>query len=126
MTCLDARGRSVELPARLGYDPVDPYAVQLVFGQTGEDVCWLVSRDLLLDGLTQPSGEGDILLWPSIDDCGCAAVVLELCSPDGRLVMQLSSRDLGAFLARTLLLVPQGTERLDLDGLVEALISQAP
>lgn len=125
LECLDARGRSIALPAHLGYDPADPWAVEMTFSNLTGDVRWLVARDLLLDGLTQPTGEGDVLLWPSIDEDGCAAVVLELCSPHGRLVAQLSTRELSAFLARTCALVPQGAETVDLDGLVAALAGPA-
>jgi hypothetical protein len=123
LQCLDARGRSLELPAELGWDPTDPYAVAVAFGWPGTTVCWLVGRDLLIDGLTHPAGEGDVLLWPSIDENGRAAVVVELCSPNGRLVAQLSTRELRAFLDRTLVAVPQGTGWGDVDDLFDALTS---
>ena len=121
LQCLDARGRSIDLPAVLGYDPADPWAVEVRFGRPVETVRWLIGRDLLLDGLTDPVGEGDVQLSPSIDEYGRAAVVIDLSSPHGRLVSQLSTRDLGAFLARTLAVVPEGTESIDLDRMVDAL-----
>jgi hypothetical protein len=123
LQCLDARGRSIDLPARLGYDVSDPWAVAITFGDPSQEVTWLVGRDLLMDGLTEPTGEGDILLWPSIDDQGRAAVVMELCSPHGRLVAQLGTRELSEFLARTMTVVPQGSESVDLDRLVDELMS---
>jgi hypothetical protein len=121
LQCLDARGRSVDLPAVLGYDPADPWAVAVVFGKPSETVRWLIGRDLLLQGMTEPVGEGDVQLSPSIDEYGRACVVLELRSPHGRLVTQLSTRALGSFLGQTLALVPEGTESIDLDLLVEAV-----
>ena len=121
LQCLDARGRSIDLPAVLGYDPADPWAVEVIFGKPTETVRWMIGRDLLLEGMTEPAGEGDVQLSPSIDEYGRACVVLELCSPHGRLVTQLATRDLGAFLGRSLALVPEGTESIDLDQLVEAL-----
>jgi len=121
LQCLDARGRSIDLPALLAYDERDPWAVEVTFGKPGETVRWLIGRDLLLQGMTDPAGEGDVMIWPSIDEYGRAAVVLELSSPHGRLVTQLPTRDLGSFLARTLTAVPQGSEQIDLDLLVEAL-----
>ena len=121
LQCLDARGRSVDLPAVLGYYPGDPWAVEVTFGKPGEAVRWLIGRDLLLQGMTDPAGEGDVQLWPSIDEYGRAAVVIELRSPHGRLVTQLPTRDLGSFLGRTLLLVPEGTERIDVDLMVDVL-----
>jgi hypothetical protein len=118
---LDAQGRSIDLPALLAYDPTDPWAVEVTFGRQSGPVRWLIGRDLLFHGTNEPAGEGDVLVWPSIDEYGCAAVVLELSSPNGRLVTQLPTRDLGSFLARTFAVVPQGAEEIDLDLLVESL-----
>lgn len=123
LQCLDARGRSIDLPAALRYDPLDPWAVEIAFGDPGEEVRWLVGRELLLDGRTDPVGEGDVLVSPSIDERGSAAVILELCSPHGRLIAQLSTRELSVFLERTVAAVPRGSEQVDLDRLVTGLLS---
>jgi hypothetical protein len=93
----------------------------VTFGRQSETVRWLIGRDLLLAGMTDPVGEGDVQLSPSIDEYGRAAVVIELSSPHGRLVTQVSTRDLGSFLGRTLASVPEGTESIDLDRMVDAL-----
>ncbi len=106
----------------LPYDPTDPWAVWITFRGPRDEVRWAVGRDLLLQGLTDPAGEGDIQLWPSIDEHGRAAVVMELCSPDGRLVTQLHTHELYRFLTRTLALVPVGSEAIDLDELVADII----
>lgn len=121
--CLDTRGRSVDLPASFGYDASDPWAVLITFGGPAEQVTWVVARELLVQGLTDPAGEGDVQVWPSIDEYGRAAVVIEFRSPDGRLVTQLRTHELYRFLARTQAVVPAGTESIDLDGLVDALLS---
>jgi hypothetical protein len=121
LQCLDAYGRSLDLPASFGYDPSDPWAVWITFRGPRDDVRWAVGRDLLLQGMTDPAGEGDIQLWPSIDENGRAAVVMELCSPDGRLVTQLLTNELYRFLTRTLAAVPLGTESIDLDQMVAAI-----
>jgi hypothetical protein len=125
LQCLDTRGRSVDLPASFGYDPSDPWAVRITFGGATEQVNWVVARDLLIRGLTDPAGEGDIQLWPSIDECGRAAVVLEFRSPDGRLVSQLRTHELYRFLTRTQAVVPAGTESIDLDLMIESLLAQS-
>ncbi len=126
---LDAWGRTVDLPAEFGYDAADPWAVWITFrgasGRSSEEVRWALGRDLLLQGLTDPAGEGDVQLWPSVDEYGRAAVVMELCSPDGRLVTQLRTSDLYRFLTRTLAMVPAGTEVIDLDSLVADLVGQS-
>ncbi len=123
---LDARGGSLDLPASLTYDPADPWAVAMTFRSRHEQVRWVVGRDLLLQGVTCPAGEGDVVLWPSIDENGRAAVVMELCSPGGRLQTRLRTHDLYRFLTRTLALVPLGTEWIDLEAMVGALtVSEA-
>jgi Streptomyces sporulation and cell division protein, SsgA len=119
---LDAWGRTVELTVAFGYDAGDPWAVWITFGRTGEPVRWAVGRDLLLRGLTDPAGEGDIQLFPSVDENGRAAVVMEFCSPHGRLVTQMRTSELYGFLSRTLAVVPLGTERIDHDLLVATLV----
>ena len=48
---------------------------------------------------------------------------MELCSPHGRLVAQIGTRELSDFLARTMTVVPQGSECVDLDSLVDDLMS---
>ena len=123
--CLDAQGRSLDLPAELCYDPRDPWAVEFAFGRPREQVRWLIGRDLLLLGRTDPVGDGDVMVAPSIDECGRAAVVLDLCSPNGRLLAQISTRELSSFLDRTIDAVPPGRESVDLDGLVAAFFSAA-
>jgi hypothetical protein len=125
LQCLDARGRTVDLPATFGYDPADPWAVCITFRGPKDQVSWLVARELLIRGLTDPAGEGDIQLWPSIDDGGRAAVVMELRSPDGHLVTELRTHELYRFLTRTQAMVPSGTETMDLDGLVDAITRQS-
>ena len=82
---LDAWDRTVDLRADFGYDAADPWAVAITFrggsGRSTEPVTWAVGRDLLLGGLTDPTGEGDVQLFPSVDENGRAAVVMELCPP---------------------------------------------
>jgi sporulation and cell division protein SsgA len=126
---LDARGRTVDLRASFGYGAADPWAVWITFpgasARSTEPVRWAVGRDLLLQGLTDPAGEGDVQLFPSVDENGRAAVVIELRSPGGRFVGQMRTSDLYRFLSRTLALVPLGTETIDLDLLAEALTGQS-
>jgi hypothetical protein len=126
---LDAWGRTVDVPATFEYDAGDPWAVRVVFpggrGDAAAAVCWMVGRELLLQGLTEPAGEGDVRLFPSVDEDGRAAVVMELCSPDGRLVLQLPTLELHRFLSRTLTVVPRGAESIDLDRLVDALVGRS-
>ncbi len=126
MTCLESAGeRGGELPASLVYDPEDPYAVALVFHASEGDVTWMVSRELLVTGARGPAGDGDVMVWPTLTPALDEAVVIRLQAPSGRLVLRLGMPELDDFLARSLCLVPWGTEstHLDLDALVVDLLT---
>lgn len=125
LACIDPWGRAVDVPTTLGFRQDDPYAVTLTFHAASGDVVWMMARVVLLQGLTSPAGEGDIQVYPSIDDEGRAVTVVDLCSPNGRLVGYMSTRDLQDFVAGTIDLVPVGEESayIDMDALAEALLS---
>ena len=127
LACVDPWGRNVDVPTTLGYRADDPYAVSLTFHSSAGDVEWIVARTLLLQGLAAPAGEGDVKVYPSIDDDARAVAVLDFSSPDGRLVTQASTHELQTFLARTFATVPVGTEsqHLDVDGLIAELLASA-
>jgi hypothetical protein len=119
------RGRTVPLVACFGYDREDPWAVSITFRTVVDEIRWDLARDLLHQGLTEPAGEGDLQLWPSVDRHGRATVVLEFRSPAGRLSAQVRTNDLYRFLTRTFAAVPLGTESLDLDRLVDQLTGRS-
>ncbi|MCA1982696.1 SsgA family sporulation/cell division regulator [Nocardioides nematodiphilus] len=127
LACVDPWGRNVDVPTTLGYRKHDPYAVTLTFHSSAGDVEWIVARTLLLQGLASPTGEGDVKVYPSIDDDASVVAVLDFSSPDGRLVAQANTHELQAFLARTFAAVPVGTEseHLDLDALISDLLNDA-
>ena len=128
MVCLEVSGdRGCEVPVSLTYDPQDPYAVALVFHTAEGDVTWMVARELLVVGAGSPAGDGDVMVWPALTPDLEDAVVLRLQAPGGRLVLRLGMAELDDFLARTLALVPWGTEseHLDLDALVADLLEGA-
>jgi len=57
-----------ELAAELRYDPNDPLAVCLAIGvECGEPVLWIFGRDLLAEGVSRVTGEGDITVEPASD-----------------------------------------------------------
>ena len=125
LACVDPWGRDVEVVTTLGYRQQDPYAVTLTFHSGNGDVEWIVARTLLLQGLAAPAGEGDVKIYPSIDDDARAVAVFDFSSPDGRLVAQTCTHDLQTFLARTFTAVPVGTEsaHLDIDAIIAGLLS---
>lgn len=125
MECVTAAGRIGQLDAAFSYDEADPFAITVLFRSRDSIIPWAFARELLERGVTEPVGEGDVHIWPSLTRDGRAVTVLELSSDDGAFLAQARTRDVLAFLARTYDLVPAGTEdtRLDLDQLVAELLT---
>lgn len=123
--CVDTLGRVTALGAGFGYDPTDPYTVSVTFRTADGGVRWEFGRDLLVEGLQSPAGDGDVHIWPSLDPRGRAVVMFELSSPDGELLAQVPASPIHSFLARSLALVERGTEsaHLELDRLVARLLA---
>ncbi len=113
----DASG--VPVLCGLHYDPGDPYAVQVRFfldRRRREAVSWSFARELLAAGLHEPSGLGDVRVWPWRTAQG-DAVALALSSPDGQALLEAPRATVAAFLDDTYAQVPPGREsdRLDID-----------
>jgi Streptomyces sporulation and cell division protein, SsgA len=107
------------LPVRtsLRYDPDDPYAVHVLFHAEsvgGESVSWSFARELLVSGLDEPAGIGDVRVRPSAGARG-DIVALTLSSPDGNAVFEARRSVLMRFLRRTYVAVPLGRESDHLD-----------
>lgn len=121
---IDASGAATPVEAELRYDINDPFAVSAVFVTGVNTVQWVFAREILGEGLYDPTGDGDVHVWPCLNARGHAVTILELSSPDGEALLQVRSDELGDFLRRTQDLVPSGTEEqhLDLDGLVAQLL----
>jgi hypothetical protein len=116
-------GFAVPVATELGYDSTDPYAVTLAFHTSQTPIVWTFARELLTEGLTEPTGDGDVHVWPCLDYEGVAIVTVELCSPDGDALVEVRTTDLVTFVDRTHALVAAGDEtaHLDLDGLIAAI-----
>lgn len=110
--------------SELIYDPQDPYAVTAVFLAGESQVSWTFGGDLLRDGLTEPTGDGDVHVWPCLDADGRAVVIIELCSPDGEALVQARTPDVLAFVERMNATVPPGTEStlVDVDAAIAAIL----
>ncbi|CAA9326350.1 MAG: Sporulation and cell division protein SsgA [uncultured Nocardioidaceae bacterium] len=119
MTPVLAGGNARPIPATLSYDPADPLAVTVVFHEATGEVCWTFGRDLLIDGLRRPVGEGDVHVAPARD--GGGGIALTLVSPDCQVTLEASRTDLSAFLSATTARVPRGRERTTVD--VEAAMT---
>lgn len=122
---IDATGTSTPIEAELQYDPRDPYAVTTVFMTGRNRVRWTFGRDLLADGVYEPSGDGDVHVWPCLDSDGHAVVIIELCSPDGEALVQARAGDLTAFVDRMCRSVQPGSEseHVDVDAAIAAIFA---
>lgn len=116
---------SVGVPARLVYRSDDPYAVHIVF-HLGSDspVRWTFARELLIEGVFRPTGNGDVRVWPR--KAGHRSLLcVSLSAPDGEALLEAPSAPVSAWLERTLRIVPPGEESkvLGLDEGLTALLS---
>jgi hypothetical protein len=120
---IDPTGAVTPIDAELHYDPSDPYAVTTVFMTGTSQVRWTFGRDLLVEGLYEPSGDGDVHVWPCLDSDGHAVVIIELCSPDGEALVQAKTGDLSSFVDRMSKAVELGGEsaHLDIDATIDAI-----
>lgn len=124
---LGSEGDVLPLDAELHYTAEDPLAVEALFDDGGDEpIRWVFARDLLSDGMSQPTGEGDVVVWPTTGTDGRPAVRLRLSSPHGAAVLEASADALEEFVAATWRLVPPGTEHrhMHLDGVVTALLGE--
>jgi hypothetical protein len=114
---LDENRAVAELDASFEYEVADPYAVRVVFLVPERPTTWTFARDRLVDGYFEPTGEGDVHVFPCLGSDGGAVVLLDLSGPGGEALFQIESRVLEGFLRATLAVVPLGTEsdRVDLD-----------
>lgn len=113
--------------ANLRYDPADPYAVHVLFhaeSAGGEAVGWSFARELLVAGLDEPAGIGDVRVWPWATPRG-DFVALALSSPDGNALFEVPRNVLVRFLRRTYVVVPRGreTDQLDVEATVTRLLA---
>jgi Streptomyces sporulation and cell division protein, SsgA len=122
---IDASGGATPLAAELCYDKNDPYAVSACFRTGSSEVRWVFARDLLAEGLYEPTGDGDVHVWPCLDAHGRAVAIIELSSPDGEALMQARSDEVTDFLARCETLVPTGSEAglMDIDDALARILA---
>jgi len=122
---VDTEGLSTPLDAEFEYNPVDPFAVSVLFADEPAPVRWTFARDLLIEGFYEPTGDGDVHVWPCLNTEGAAVVILELSSPSGEVLVQVGSRSLAAFIHQMVAMVPVGSEGdiVDLDAEIDQLFA---
>ncbi|MFC5907469.1 SsgA family sporulation/cell division regulator [Streptacidiphilus monticola] len=129
MNLLASEDLAFETDVQLSYDAADPFAVSLTFHLPGDPpVTWVFGRELLLDGISRPSGEGDVRIAPVPGpDADFCDVDIKLCSPGGAAVLRSPAVPLIAFLGRTDRVLPMGQEHTEdsLDRKLEEILGAA-
>ena len=109
--------------SRWSYRADHPYTVMAAF-QTDHErwVEWVFSRDLLVEGLTDSAGVGDVRFRP-LSERGLDMLVVEIESPEGYALLEVDLESVAGFLGATDDLVPLGTEgeHFDVDALIDEL-----
>ena len=125
---VDERVGSVAVPAELSYDQSDPFAVTLSIGGDDSAVAWTFARELVSEGLHEPTGDGDVHVWPCLDEHGCAILLIELSVIDGEVMLQADPREIKSFLATTYDAVApdQESAHLDIDAVISAILAAEP
>jgi hypothetical protein len=114
--------RTVLFPGDLCYKSTDPYAVRITF-HLDDTMDWVFARTLLIAGLLEPSGVGDVEISPchrnDVDTVQITLKAHHVCA-----VLEAPARMIAAFLKQTCQAVPLGMEHrhLDLDRLVARLV----
>ncbi|WP_409474432.1 SsgA family sporulation/cell division regulator [Streptomyces sp. HC307] len=105
----------IAVPTRLSYEAHDPFAVHIVFHPgTDRSVIWILARDLLVEGLFRPSGQGDVRVRPKGSGSD-AELHLALSSPHGAARLTAPLPEVAQWLERTFCVVPAGHEADGLD-----------
>lgn len=116
-------GQAAPVVTRWTYRATDPFAVGLAV-RTRSDrwVEWLVSRDLVEQGLAADAGEGDVRFSPQVVQ-GYDIVEVEIRSTGGRAVLEVDRDLLQRFVDATFDVVAPGSEYdlVDLDAEIARL-----
>ena len=125
MELVDDEGTTASIDTDLVFDPADPFATSMVFKSNGSSVRWTFARDLLVSGLYEPTGDGDVHVWPCLSAEGSAVVIIELQSTNGGVMVQAPAREVHRFVTEMLASVPQGSEldAIDLDAALQQLLA---
>jgi hypothetical protein len=114
-----------EVSVELRYDTGDPYAVRAMFRVAADQqISWVFARELLAEGMTGASGDGDVRIWPTRQE-GSDLVCIVLRSPDGEALLQAQSVEVAEFLDASFALCPRGREsrHLEIDRALVALFA---
>ncbi|MGP8301596.1 SsgA family sporulation/cell division regulator [Streptomyces inhibens] len=107
---------AVPVAGRFSYRSDRPYEVEVAFISRGHTVAtWLFARELLLCGLYDEAGEGDVRVWPFRRPGEARRVHIELSTDDSVCELSVRATELTAWLEQTAAIVPPGHEERYLD-----------
>ncbi|WP_158888577.1 SsgA family sporulation/cell division regulator [Amycolatopsis anabasis] len=116
-------GSTTPVLSRLSYLASEPFAVTIAFRtDRGHWIEWAFARDLLVEGMRNPTGIGDVRIRPDLSTHE-DILALEIESPEGYALVEIERDDVEAFLDRTLAIVPLGeeSENFDVDAFIEEI-----
>ncbi|MGW1496137.1 SsgA family sporulation/cell division regulator [Streptomyces sp. NPDC002402] len=125
MTLVTEQDVRVPVPVRLYYLSADPYAVQLSFDVSPDEVVrWTFARELLAQGMTAPAGIGDVKITP-IGATQDPSFSIELEAPEGLARLEGLVAPVKSWLDKTYEAVPAGSEAdaIDIDSILEELLA---
>jgi hypothetical protein len=115
-------GQGTPLLTRWSYRADDPFAVMMSISRpSGRWIDWLMSRDLLSEGLWAPAGIGDVRLTPFSDD-EFDVLEIRIGDDEGSAALEFDRSLVARFLDATYDIVPAGGESALID--VEAEIEK--
>ncbi|MFJ3199714.1 SsgA family sporulation/cell division regulator [Streptomyces sp. NPDC086989] len=121
---LEASPEPIPVHGAFTYRRDRPYELVLDFRGAGVQLAhWVFSRDLLLDGETRGTGEGDVRVWPQWRGRE-PRVLLAFSNGVQSCVVSARARDVRALCRRLVDLVPRGEEQrhYDLDTELSTLL----
>jgi hypothetical protein len=97
---------AADISATFMYRTDDPYAVIARFATCEGDNHWTFARELLLDGLTEAAGEGDVRVSPAQDQ----QIYIDLRAQDGTARLVCDRTALTWFVDQVFATIPEGEE----------------
>src|SRR5919107_6211523 len=108
MSFLVSEELSFRIPVELRYETCDPYAIRLTFHLPGDaPVTWAFGRELLIDGVGRPCGDGDVRVAPAEPE-SLGEVLIRLQVGGDQAVFRSSTAPPVAFLERNRKMGPVG------------------
>jgi hypothetical protein len=107
----------VPLSCLLQYDPEEPFTVNHSFMVVPNPVTWSYGREILIDALMSPAGQGDVRAWVEGEKFH-----MYLKSPEGEARIWCPLAEMEEFLRLVLLMVPIGEESYDMDRELQAFM----